>query len=131
MGTIPVGPRPLAAGEHALVSRLRDFALDPAAGPAYHAQLDALRVVEHCDCGCPSVLFDTPRPETGEHRTMVADVYGTAPEGFAVGLLLWAIGGRLEYLETYTLGDWPPYGLPAPDTVTPEYPCPPLATRDG
>ena len=52
---------------------------------------------------------------------MVADAYGVTPEGFAVGLLLWAVGGRLKYLETETLGHWPPSGLPGPETVSLEY----------
>jgi hypothetical protein len=122
MGTITITPRPLSAPEHALVSRLLDFALDSEHVPAYRSQLADLRVIELCDCGCPSVLFDTDRPELGARRTMVADVYATTPEGYAVGLLLWAVARRLEYLELYALGDWPAYRLPAPGTVSPEYP---------
>ena len=120
-----IDPRPASPAERALVARLLDVAIDPEAAEALRAQVDRLKVVARCECGCPSVVFGMPAGMSGERRVMVADAYGTAPEGYAVGLLLWTVGGYLEYLEMYTLGDWPPHSLPAPDTVTTEYPSTP------
>lgn len=128
MGTTSIPPRPLSSREYALVDRLLDFALDPDSAPRFRAHLAALRVVEHCDCGCPSVLFERAGAATPAPRELVSDAFGITPEGFPVGLLLWAVAGRPEYLETYTLGHWPPYGLPAPDTVTRDEPTGPPAS---
>ncbi|GJG88878.1 hypothetical protein tb265_40590 [Gemmatimonadetes bacterium T265] len=125
--TEAVDPRPLSAPERDLIGRMLDYAFDPGASAALREQLAALRVVARCTCGCPSLFFDPPPDQAGARREMVADLYGATPEGHAVGLLLWAVAGGLEYLEVYTLGVWPPYSLPVAVTVTPEYPSGPHA----
>lgn len=109
------------------MTRLLDVAVDPAVAAGLRPQVAALRVAARCTCGCPSVIFETQSGTGAVRRHMVADAYGITPEGYAVGLLLWQVAGRLEYLETYTLGHWPPYGLPAPATVTVGHPpAPPV-----
>lgn len=113
-----VSPRPLSDAERALVLRLLE--VGGAARPPY-TDVDALRVVAVCDCGCHS--FETLRagaaPPAGGFGRILADAYGTVDGGQAVGLILWGSEESVTYAEVYGLAHPAPYaGLPAPESVS-------------
>jgi hypothetical protein len=64
--------------------------------------LDALRVVSRCDCGCDSIDFEAPAPDHPARR--LADGIATTPSGGQVGILVWARDGQISGLEVYDLG---------------------------
>ena len=51
-------PRPLTPEERALVVRL----VEESSFPELREQLDTVRAIGHCSCGCPSVELDTDGP---------------------------------------------------------------------
>ena len=93
--------RPLGARERALLADL--LARDASTSP-YLAQLDRLRVVARCDCGCPSVEFALPgTPRAADSLAApVVDAEARTPEGEPVGILVFAADGQLTQLEVYS-----------------------------
>jgi hypothetical protein len=81
-------------------------------------QVDELRVVSRCDCGCPSIDFaladGTPGPHSGG---VVAEAAGESPEGALVGAMVWAGGGQVATLEVYAISDVDRFSLPSPDRL--------------
>lgn len=78
------------------------------------ASLPDLRVVSTCDCGCPSVglsLAGGP-PDPEGLGSPVVDMFGRTPSGEEVGVLLFAKGDRLSYLEIYSMSANNPEALP-------------------
>jgi hypothetical protein len=65
-------------------------------------QIDSLRVIGRCDCGCASVDFEVEGQSPPAKQ--VADATGTTPAGGKVGVIVWAIDERLTGLEIYDLG---------------------------
>lgn len=58
-------------------------------------QVESLRVVGVCECGCASLYFRAPA--AGDAR--VADGLGSLPSGERVEILVWAPAGHLSSLE--------------------------------
>ena len=88
--------------------------------------VDSLRVVDVCQCGCASFELapsDSPYRPSG-YGSQVTDAYGKTSDGRDVGLILWGADGHLTYLELYSLAAQPPFDLPAPDTVSDMPPWP-------
>lgn len=72
---------------------------------AYAKQLQAVRVVGRCSCGCPTVdlaVGDDQKATTGP-STILADFLGVTPNGTEVGIILHARQGKLCELEIYPL----------------------------
>ena len=66
------------------------------------AQVEALRVVGGCECGCDSVDFE-PNGQAPPAQ-IIADAIGTTPVGGQVGVLIWGSEERIGSLEIYDLG---------------------------
>jgi hypothetical protein len=117
-GIIPENRR-LSAQERELLDWLMSNGTPEAAN--YVSQIDELRVIGRCKCGCPTVDFglgDPPRGTTGGSQ-ILADFYGITPEGIAVGVILHAREGQVSEMEIYsTAGYERPFGLPAISTLT-------------
>jgi len=74
---------------------------------AYMPQLETVRVVGRCRCGCPSIdlaVGDAKEATTGASH-ILADYIGTTPEGWQVGVQLHARDGKLSELEVYNLSE--------------------------
>ena len=109
--------RPATPEERALVEWLLTRAT---VGPEYQpflTQIAMLRVVAKCGCGCPSVDFQPHGQASG--ATIVAHAFGVAPEGTAVGVLLWARASHLSGLEVYGREATQSFTLPRPGDLRP------------
>lgn len=90
------------------------------AARSFLPQLEGIRAVRWCHCGCPSIrLLTEPDAPEAEHRAdkIVCDVFGTTPENEKAGIFLFQKDGRLDLMEIYSLdaglyGDTPEYRLP-------------------
>jgi hypothetical protein len=84
------------------------------------SQVDALRVVSKCTCGCPTVDFaleGNPPLRKGTH--LICDCGATVDEQ-PVGVLLFACDGSLSMLEVYSCaGSDKPFGLPKIESLYP------------
>ena len=84
------------------------------------SQIDALRVVSKCTCGCPTVDFaleGNPPQRKGEKD--ISD-YGATFDDQPVGVLLFACNGSLSMLEVYSCaGSDKPFGLPKIEDIYP------------
>jgi len=86
----------------------------------YAAQLDHLRVVGRCGCGCPTVdlAFGDSQHNTTGPSHILADCVGVTPEGIEVGIMLHAREDKISELEIYSLaGCEHPFGLPRIETL--------------
>ena len=85
-------------------------------------QLDTVRVVARCGCGCPTVNLATEGDKTplmGPSQ-ILADFLGSTKEGVQVGVILHARQGKLSELEVYSLaGTEGPFSLPDVETLKP------------
>ena len=111
--------RELSAQERAIAEWLLTHAEAPVR--SYIPQLNNLRVVGYCDCGCPTVhfraVYGTPAAEPRD--TPVADAFGKVG-GKLVGVMLLQQDGLLTCLEVYDLDEIAhPYGLPDVSTLEP------------
>jgi hypothetical protein len=81
---------------------------------AYLPQLDKLRVIGRCLCGCPSIdlALESPHLLVDDPSGTLSDVEGHSPEGTAVGLILRARSGHLSGLEAYARDGIVPFSLP-------------------
>ena len=80
----------------------------------YVPQIEKLRVVRRCSCGCPTVDFYASQGAS----KILADFYGVTPENVEVGVILHARDERIAELEIYPLyGQEAPFGLPKIDTL--------------
>ena len=77
------------------------------------SQIDALRVVSKCTCGCPTVDFaleGNPPLRKGTH--VICDELATVDDQ-TVGVMLFACNGNLSMLEVYSIaGSDEPFALP-------------------
>jgi hypothetical protein len=76
-------------------------------------QIDALRVVSKCSCGCPTVDFDLlDGINSRKGEKLIGDELGTV-DGQEVGVMLFQVDGKLSTLEVYSFaGSDKPFGLP-------------------
>jgi hypothetical protein len=80
----------------------------------YMRQVEELRVISRCSCGCPTVDFTPPKGPSD----LLADFYGITPENVEVGVILHARDGRLSEMEIYSVHQQEePFGLPKIDTL--------------
>jgi hypothetical protein len=116
---VKINPRLLSAPERALIIRLLEHA-GKAQPPL--TDLDDLRVVGTCDCGCGTIDLEPISTEAPTDRPgILADAYGTVQAGHGVGLILWGTAANVSSLEIYSLAFDPPFELPSPDSVSDIY----------
>jgi hypothetical protein len=93
------------------------------------SQIDTLRVVSTCTCGCPTVDFaekETPQPRSTSR--LVSDQLAIV-DGQLVGVMLFARDGCISMLEVYSCaGTDKPFGLPSVDSL---FPWEELSKRTG
>jgi hypothetical protein len=77
------------------------------------SQIDSLRVVSKCTCGCPTVNFALEgNPTSRKGERLIGDCPATVDDQ-DVGVLLFECRGRLSTLEVYSCaGSDKPFGLP-------------------
>ena len=105
--------RPISAQEKTLVAWL--LAHVSGAAPL-DDQVDRLRVVAACECGCPSVEFaldDSPAPAP-THTHILVEAVGKSPEGVDVGVILWENEGVVSGLEVYCYNNESGFQVPDP-----------------
>ena len=83
---------------------------------AFSSQVDRLRVVAVCECGCPSVEFalDDAPPPSSTHGHILAEAVGKSPEGVDVGVILWESAGVVSGLEVYCYNNESGFQVPNP-----------------
>ena len=108
--------RPITAEERILIEWLLRHG--KAGSERFLEQVDSLRVVARCLCGCPTVNFSPERaPVAHEPEHILADYLATV-DGEDVGVILFQRGGRLSSLEVYSqTGNDKPFGLPETETI--------------
>ena len=82
------------------------------------SDLNRLRVVERCSCGCDSVDFKRDDPQT--RPKPIADDTGETIAGGQVGVIIWGTSEAVTGIEVYDLGAGDnDIRLPAPDSIRP------------
>jgi len=111
--------RPLSQQERTLLNWLIEHGTPEA--QQFATQLESVRVVGHCGCGCPTLDLATDKatePTTGASQ-ILADFSGTTPEKVRVGVILHAREGKLSELEVYSVaGDVGAFSLPDLSTLS-------------
>lgn len=112
--------RPLTSEESVLIVWLLDNG-SPAARD-FVPQLDGIRVVGKCLCGCPTIdlaVSGSDKSTTGASQ-ILADFVGETSKGWQVGVLLHARDGKLSELEIYNLSEHEgAYSLPTIPSLKP------------
>lgn len=109
--------RPLTQQEAALLRWMLDNC-----GPdalAYMDQIDRLRVVSECTCGCPTIdlaLDEQPVATTGG-SSIIADAEGESPEGFRVNVIVHVRDDVICELEVAAFDNTGPFALPQPSDL--------------
>lgn len=127
-------PRRLTTEEHEFLTLILENESEDAR--SFIPQLEEMRAVRWCDCGCPSItLFvaeDAPPGRQMRHR-LVCDLLGETAKGELVGVILFQNGGKLSLLEAYSLDGAvgpPEFGWPTVESLrafgTAESSAPPL-----
>jgi hypothetical protein len=84
----------------------------------YASQIDSIRVVSGCGCGCPTVDFALHSGRRVGASHIVAEATGESPEGISVDVILHAREGELSELEVYSReGLDVPFNLPGPESL--------------
>jgi hypothetical protein len=84
----------------------------------FSAQLQLVKVVGGCRCGCPSVdlsLVGRVEDLTGSEILVGGDA--SSPEGTPVAVMLWIRNRELVSLEVHAWDDTRQFGLPKPETL--------------
>lgn len=83
-------------------------------------QLDHVRVVGQCDCGCPTIdlaLKEHKNKSSGIPQILI-EADGRSPEGTPVGIILWTKAGYLSELEVYPWENTSKFSLPELGSLT-------------
>ena len=90
--------RPISEIEIAVIRQALEHAATAPEAKALLTTLPTLRVVDQCQCGCPSVTFHKDSPE---HPHIVADGLGVPAGGGQVGVIIWGVKDAVTGLEIY------------------------------
>jgi hypothetical protein len=112
--TVTDAQRLVTKDEQALVSWLVQHAGRAAASPLL-ATVPDLRVVDRCDCGCPSLDF--VREGMGAGAQILADAEGTADDGLSFSVILWGRDQQISGLEIFSYDGGPWFPLPRPESL--------------
>lgn len=81
-------------------------------------QVDSLRVVSKCSCGCPTVYFAPEGAQVAQTAERILADFLAKVDGQDAGIILFQREGRLSSLEVYSLaGTDKPFGLPELETI--------------
>ena len=108
-------PRSLTVAERDLIETLLGALRSGVS--RYIGQIESLRVVGCCRCGCPSIDLEL---DSGNADGVPAPVIlgeAESPEGVRVGVILWARDGRLSGLEVHPWDGTEIIRLPSPETL--------------
>ena len=75
--------------DHAAVGDMAGYRLCP---------IEALRVLDGCNCGCTSLDF---QPNSWSGSSIIADGFAIYSDGQQAGLILWGRNGGIALLEVY------------------------------
>ena len=92
------------------------FLLSPDDIPqVYRDQIESVQVSGCCGCGCPTIelAVDSRSAALSSESEILAEMFGTSPEGVTCGVLLHAREGLLSELEAYSLDDVSTFTFPA------------------
>ena len=108
--------RPISPAEVTVIQVMLERA---AVAPEYsrlQENLNTLRVVWRCECGCDSVDFNTHDPQS--RRTIIADGTGETPSGNAVEVIIWGDADSVTGIEvTFHGGTEDDLRLPTPESI--------------
>lgn len=102
---LPISPRSIAPVEAAAIGTLLMRAPTGEMCEASSCDIESLRVVGKCPCGCESLFFTGIEEAAEQFR--VADGLGYAEDGEEIGMILWASGFRIVRLELYNYSENP------------------------
>jgi hypothetical protein len=105
----------LSPGELELIEGLLGGA--GAGARRFIGQLERLRVVGCCGCGCPSIDLAVDGVEPGGEARPLVIADAESPEGIPVGIILWVRGGSLSGLEVHPWDGSHTVRLPEPATL--------------
>jgi hypothetical protein len=83
----------------------------------YLGQLEKVKVVGHCLCGCPSIDLEVTEKEKNGRPTPLVMADAESPEGAPVGVILWVRDGELSGLEVHPWDGTQYVRLPLPETL--------------
>ena len=113
MSTVPA--RPLTSLERTVLERILTVDFDGA--EAFRKQVPGLRVIAKCDCGCPTVMFQT---ESNAHERLLGAegrYAPTEPDGPPGEVIIFARNGELSSVEYVYYDNRPPAEFPDPDLL--------------
>ena len=94
--------RPILPAEVTVIQVMLDRAAVSPDYSRFNTNLNTLRVVRLCECGCESVDFTTW--DTESPRTQIADGTGETPSGNPVGVIIWGSADSVTGIEVYANG---------------------------
>jgi hypothetical protein len=106
--------RPISSAEITVIQVMLQRA---AVAPEYsrlQENLNTLRVVWRCECGCDGVDFNTHDPQSG--RTIIADGTGETPSGNPVDVIIWGSADSVTGIEICAGRD-DDLRLPTPESI--------------
>lgn len=114
---VPEPPRDLTTEEAILIGWLATSS--QTSHEEYASQIEGLKVVGHCECGCGSIdleVSDSLRSNLS-HRGIIADYIGWTEDRRLFGVMLWARHGLLELLEIVIYDGAGPISTPRPEML--------------
>ena len=93
--------RPITGEEIAVVRAALERCATTLLAQKLLSTVSSLRVVDQCQCGCPSVDF--ARPFT-EPSSPIAEGLGITSNGDQVGVIIWGTNDVITGLEIYDMG---------------------------
>ena len=109
--------RPITPQEHAFLTALLHLAQPDAT--TFLPQLEGIRALPNCTCGCPSMRLGVSPEQTPvcyPNRFVYDGTAGTKDD--PLGIILFQAGGKLTELEIYAMGHITgPFGFPPLETI--------------
>ena len=86
---------------------------------AFASQLQQVKVVARCTCGCPTLdlALGEKKSRTVVGSTILADAVGHSPENVPVNVILHAREGEISELEVISCDATKVFGLPTPEML--------------
>ena len=113
---LPISPRPITPNEAASIDALLVRAPIGESCKASSCDIESLKIVGKCACGCESLFFTGIDEAADQFR--LADGLGYTEDGEEIGMILWASGSRIVHLELYNYTANPAC-LPPPSSICP------------
>src|SRR6266566_6759151 len=108
--------RPITPDELAVIQTTLERAAVAPEFTALAHDLEQLRAVDQCSCGCDSVDFAEHDPT--HPAKPIGDAIGTTPAGGTVGVIVWGRTDAVTGVEVYDLGAGDnDLRLPVPDSI--------------